>query len=334
MVSFCIKNTSIVEDGDEGLVDGYFQSITFTNGNATKTWSDVRFWSENPGGGDTVVGSDGLSFTPINSGTAYEVAKGTATASAIVIPSVYNGLPVTAIANGGFSQSTTVTSVTIPNSVTSIGSYAFEGCTGLTSITIGNGVTSIGSDAFLDCTSLTSITIPAGVTSIGSGAFVRCSGLTSINVASGNTVYRSEGNCLIRIADNTLILGCKNSVIPASVTSIGSWAFGGCTGLPSVTIPARVTRIGRYAFGGCTGLASVTIPASVTSIDSYAFDRCTGLTSVTFATGSNITSDYFGSSAFPQGTSVQGGDNLRTAYLAGGAGTYTRTANGSSWTKQ
>ena len=66
-----------------------------------------------------------------------------------------------------------------------------------------------------------------------------------------------------------------------SVTSIGSSAFSGCSGLTSVTIPNSVTSIGGGVFYGCTGLTSVTIPNSVTSIGGYAFQNCSGLTSVT-----------------------------------------------------
>ncbi len=66
-----------------------------------------------------------------------------------------------------------------------------------------------------------------------------------------------------------------------SVTSIGEFAFSGCTGLTSVTIPKSVTSIGGSAFSGCTGLTSVTIPSSVTEIGEEAFRGCTGLTSVT-----------------------------------------------------
>ena len=65
-----------------------------------------------------------------------------------------------------------------------------------------------------------------------------------------------------------------------SVTSIGNYAFDGCSGLTSVTIPNSVTSIGGDAFRGCTGLTSVTIPNSVTSIDNYAFYGCSGLTSI------------------------------------------------------
>ncbi|GHV88181.1 hypothetical protein AGMMS50267_05410 [Spirochaetia bacterium] len=66
-----------------------------------------------------------------------------------------------------------------------------------------------------------------------------------------------------------------------SVTSIGSYAFRGCSGLASVTIGDSVTSIGNYAFSGCSDLASVTIPDIVTSIGSSAFSGCSSLASVT-----------------------------------------------------
>ncbi|MDY4184962.1 MAG: leucine-rich repeat domain-containing protein, partial [Sodaliphilus sp.] len=121
---------------------------------------------------------------------------------------------------------------------------------------------------------LTSVTIPNSVTSIGNEAFSRCRGLTSIKVESGNSVYDSRENCnaIIETATNTLISGCKNTIIPNSVTSIGNEAFWRCSGLTSVTIPKSVTEIGTKAFYCCFGLTSVTIPNSVTSIGERAFD--------------------------------------------------------------
>jgi len=88
--------------------------------------------------------------------------------------------------------------------------------------------------------------------------------------------------------------GLTSVTIPNSVTSIGLQAFDNCTGLTSVTIPNSVTSIGTAAFSGCKGLTSVTIPASVTSIGQQAFSGCTGLTSVTIP--ASVTS--IGGSAF------------------------------------
>ena len=217
----------------------------------------------------------------------------------VIIPSsvVYNGntYSVTSIGNETFFNCS-LTSVTIPNSVTSIGSSAFEGCSGLTSVTIPNSVTSIGGDAFDWCSGLTSVTIPNSVTSIGDYAFSGCSGLTSIVVETGNAKYDSRDNCnaIIETSSNALIAGCQNTIIPNSVTSIGKYAFDGCSGLTSVTIPNSVTSIGNLAFYLCSGLTSVTIPNSVTEISDDAFYYCRSLTSVTIP--NSVT--YIGRDAF------------------------------------
>ena len=185
---------------------------------------------------------------------------------------------------------------TIPNSVTAIGHYAFMDCTSLTSIVIPNSVTSIGHYAFEGCTGLTSIVIPNSVTSIGHYAFSYCTVLTSIVVESGNPRYDSRNNCnaIIETADNVLIVGCKNTTIPNSVTAIGHYAFFMCHGLTSIVIPNSVTVIDAWAFDSCTGLTSIVIPNSVTVIGAWAFDKCWGLTSIDI--GNSVTS--IGKSAF------------------------------------
>ena len=192
---------------------------------------------------------------------------------------------ITIINEETFSGCTDLTSVIIPNTVTKISYEAFSNCSGLTNITIPNSVTIIENYAFSNCYRLTSIAIVESVTSIGNYAFYRCSGLTSIRVDENNTVYDSRDNCnaLIEKSTNELMVGCKNTTIPNSVTSIGNSAFYGCTGLTSVTIPNSVTKLGESAFRECAGLASIEIPNSVTEIGSTAFYECVGLTNITIS---------------------------------------------------
>ena len=80
--------------------------------------------------------------------------------------------------------------------------------------------------------------------------------------------------------------------IPNSVTSIGEYAFSYCSGLTAVNIPNSVTSIGESAFWDCSGLTSVNIPNSVTSIELYAFYRCSGLTSVTIPNSVTSIGEY------------------------------------------
>ena len=103
--------------------------------------------------------------------------------------------------------------------------------------------------------------------------FFGCSKLSSIMVDANNTKYDSRENCnaIIETSTNTLVVGCKVTVIPNSVTRIGDDAFSGCSDLTSITIPNSVTSIGHFAFENCSGLTSITIPNSVTRIDTDAF---------------------------------------------------------------
>ncbi|MBQ9669665.1 MAG: leucine-rich repeat domain-containing protein [Prevotella sp.] len=166
-------------------------------------------------------------------------------------------------------------------SVTSIGNNAFFNCTGLTSVTIPNSVIIIRNNAFSGCSALTSITIPNSIEYIGESAFAGCSALTSITVEKGNLAYNSRENCnaVIDSETNELILGCKNTVIPNSVTSIGNYAFYGCYGLTSITIPNSVTNIDDWAFSD-TGLTSITIPYSLGYIGYNVFEGSENLTTV------------------------------------------------------
>jgi len=157
------------------------------------------------------------------------------------------------ICDQAFTNCRDLNSATFPNSLAYIGNDAFAGCSGLTSFNFPNSVTFIGGSAFYGCSGLTSINIPKSVTFIDGSAFYGCSGLSSITVDSENTIYDSRDNCnaIICSETNMLITGCKNSIIPNNVISIGDYAFGGCNELTSITIPNSVTTLGTNAFFNC-----------------------------------------------------------------------------------
>ena len=152
---------------------------------------------------------------------------------------------------------------------------------------IPEGVESMGG-TFAGCRKLEKSTvIPANVSNIsatvsGVEIFSECGNLTNLIVDKNNEVFDSRNNCnaIIKTDTNELLKGCKNTVIPDNVISIGNVAFYGCTGLTSIEIPDSVISIGTSAFMGCTSLTNVTIPNGVTSIEDQAFHSCTSLTNI------------------------------------------------------
>lgn len=213
--------------------------------------------------------------------------------------------------------------------VKNIGSYAFYKCASMTSINIPSSLISIGNNVFNGCTGLTSINIPKSVTNIENSAFKGCSNLSKVNISDisawCNITFGDIDSNPLNYAHNLYINGeiLSNFIIPNDVTSVGNYAFYGCTNLESVTISNSVESIGNKAFYGCSNLLSVTLNSKtilskpyasssslkdifgnqvinyiigneVTSIGSYAFYDCSDLISITI--GNNVTN--IGNNAF------------------------------------
>ena len=213
--------------------------------------------------------TEGLTFKLNNKEDGYIVNRYEGKSQTVVIPNMYNGLPVVGIGDNAFIECTSLESVTIPDSVMSIGGSAFDGCSSLASITIPDGVTSIGEAAFDGCSGLKSVAIPDGVAGICDWTFGSCSNLESITIPDSVT---SIGDWAFKGCSRLKSLTALNGV-----TSIGANAFYECSSLTSITIPSGVTSIGYGAFYRCSSLESVIIPDSVTSIGEYAFYECLNL---------------------------------------------------------
>lgn len=200
---------------------------------------------------------------------------------------------VTSIGESAFSECSSLVSITIPKNVKSIGEAAFEYCSNLASVTISEGITTIEDLAFARC-SITSFTLPKSVTKLGSSVFLRCN-LETLAVKEGNDVYDNRDNCnaIIETATNTLVCGCKNTIIPETTTCIGQYAFEGCPGLESIKIPNSVKKIETGAFAS-SDLVTITIPESITSIEDEVFSSCENLVSVIIPEGvTNIGREAF-----------------------------------------
>ena len=206
-----------------------------------------------------------------------------------------------------------------------VGSSAFAGCEGLTSVVLPDSLLEIGSCAFSSCVNLKHIAIPQNLRYIGEDAFQHCN-LESIVVDPKNEWFTNRSKkCNAIIAkgkcwdDNhhsgDLIIGCKNTIIPAGVKRIYSDAFftrdikevhipksvrvirlnafAQCRNLETVTFEEGLREIEGQAFVRCDSLKSIYLPASVKEIGQYGFSRnpfnfCSGLTSIEVAPDNTV----------------------------------------------
>ena len=230
----------------------------------------------------------------------------------LIVPSFINGKAVVGIRANGFYECTGLTGLILPDTVEYIDVNAFLGCEELTRVRWSAGLRKINSGAF-DCTGLETLVLPEGVTFLGGNAFGHaklksvslpstvakmtatneksdanpfafCENLEEIYVAEGNKAYKSDGNCVMRREDNTLVAGCKKSKIPSYTEHIGRSAFQGAA-LESVALPEGVTSIEDFAFAHNDRLKEITLPQSLTSIGKYAFLWCAALGKIAIPDG-------------------------------------------------
>lgn len=181
--------------------------------------------------------TQGLSFALINGDTEYEVSKGEfEPEGTLVIPEYYGNLKVTAVAEYAFNDCALLTGVIMPSGVTTIGSLAFGGCKRLEFAAFPSALAEIGDNAFDGCYALSNVTIPSRVSSIGANAFECC--------------------------------GLRTLVLPASLESVGNYAFYYCNRLRRIVSLAKKPPVAfDETFESCSGLSLVEVPSG--SVDAY-----------------------------------------------------------------
>ncbi len=212
---------------------------------------------------ELVFTTDGIIYTLNAAGDGYIVegfSEGV-TMTIIAIPATYKDLPVVAIADGAFENST-LTNVIVSRGMTTIGKDAFKGSLVLKEVLLSDTVTTIGEGAFNTCEVLPKINLRK-VTAIGTDAFAGCKALTELTVDEANGNFSSVSGILYNKAEDTIIhipaVLKGDLIIPDGITELADNAFKGASGITSVTFGTGLKKVGANAFLGCSGVKKVTV---------------------------------------------------------------------------
>lgn len=180
------------------------------------------------------------------------------------------------IGSQAFYGCTGLVSINLPSSLSVIGESAFYGCDKISTLDLPSNLETIGNHAFRKCIGLSEIVIPKNVTSLSNLSFCDCSNLSTIVVDRDNPVYDSRNDCnaIIETETNTLLTGCRSTIIPNDIDIIGNNAFSNCMGLINVDIPNNVKTIGGNSFDGCEDLQTISLGKGVSIIGAGAFSNC------------------------------------------------------------
>lgn len=148
------------------------------------------------------------------------------------------------------------------------------------------GIQALGDNCFCG-TIIPSVTFPKSVVDISYEAFRHCYGIDALDVEKGNSSYMSPqgSNAILTKDGKTLVLGCRNTIIPACVKEIGEYAFCGRYNSPMLRFHDGLRTIRGSAFINCN-MSGIFIPDSITFIGPNAFEGCQYLTVVKVSSSS------------------------------------------------
>ena len=226
---------------------------------------------------------------------------------------------ITSIGNYAFMGCSDLAEVSIGSSVKTIGVNAFSGCSKIEEVSLPASLTGISNYAFNNCSSLSLIEFnSAAAPTLGANALANTKA-TAIYKSSwsgfgkdkfgGKTTWlvdHAGGSCgatkysldrgVMTISGKGTIRGYSNGEAPwyplrdeiltlnigDEVTSVGNFAFIGCSNLAELNLGRSVTAINKSSFNGCSSLEKVELPEGLTTLGSYAFTNCSGLSEITF----------------------------------------------------
>ena len=217
----------------------------------------------------------------------------------VIIPEIYDGKPVTKIADGAFEGNTYLTSVTIPSTVTEIGENAFKGCTNLREIAFANVkpnaslqanarfayagtyTLSVGTPTYTltNASNQKITTVQSGVKKIGAKAFYGCTNLASIDASRAAEIGEEA------------FAGCSSLhsiVFGNHLLSLSNGTFSGCSSLKLVDLPSSLTTIGDRCFENCTGFTNFLVPATITTVGDSILTGCANLSDLIVEERSNM----------------------------------------------
>lgn len=173
-----------------------------------------------------------------------------------------------------------------------IGQQFFGGCKTLESISLPDDATEIAQNAFKDCAALKEITIPSSASIVNTSS--GCTALQSIDVAAANTSFRSIDGVLTDAAVTKIVwfpMGkTGNYALPATINSIGDYAFRGCS-IARFTLPDNITTMGSGAFYG-SKVEEVSLSNRLTIVPAATFQQCKSLRTVRLGSATELISDY------------------------------------------
>lgn len=347
--------------GDLGVFHGTADDfgIVFYNGAAgftTPTWQ----------GYPCLIGTNSQFTTILENGQVTITGCENSVTGHLAIPKQIDGHPVVSIGNSAFSGCSALASLSIPDSIVEIGDTAFSGCSSLVSIYFeGNAPELLGNNIFNGVASEFSISFSLSATGFTTPTWLGQPSQANIQEALTYVIENEQitildcdenitgdiaipatidGRPVVKI-DDRAFENC-NSIssvfIPASISQIGFFVFGGCGSLMSIqvdpqnqdfqsigtvlfdksaetliqyprartgpyTIPNSVSRIEDFAFANCLNLPALDLPNSITYLGEYSFSNCDSLTTLRIPSSVSIIDDF----------SFKGCDALREVIFQG-----------------